>query len=302
MTNDELIDFEWPDEDDETLDDQVGRQAAARLRDQLELDLGEPLPPPGKVDRDGLHLFSIEQRNLRDAALVTALNLSVEKSDAVVANVEVLHRGIRLTRQKRSITCRAICPIVQNAPFTDDGSIEFGLSHRKLEHIGRGPTGNLQCTLDLNKALLSIEWGRAQLRFTAQQKLSAASPEWELRSSACHGRIDPYELRKALAYVRLAAPNPRVQPKLAVVEVSQGQARAANDSELAIFEAKALHGVKLCVAAEDVRVVCRVLSRLNPGPTRLFETENSLRHNGRCGRVYYQKAQRLFASNSVDIQ
>ena len=146
-------------EDDETLDDQVGRQAAARLRDQLELDLGEPLPPPGKVDRDGLHLFSIEQRNLRDAALVTALNLSVEKSDAVVANVEVLHRGIRLTRQKRSITCRAICPIVQNAPFTDDGSIEFGLSHRKLEHIGRGPTGNLQCTLDLNKALLSIDQG-----------------------------------------------------------------------------------------------------------------------------------------------
>ena len=142
-----------------------------------------------------------------------------------------------------------------------------------MEHIGRGPTGNLQCTLDLNKALLSIQWGRAQLRFTPQQKLSAASPEWKLQSSVCHGRIDPCELRKALAYVRLAAPNPRVQPRLAVVEVSQGQARAANDTELAIFEAAVLHGVKLCVAAEDVSAVCRVLSRLHPGPTRLFEME-----------------------------
>ena len=80
MTNGNSIDFEWPDEDDEILDDQVGRQAAARLRDQLELDLGEPSLPPGKVDRDDLHLFSIEQRNLRDAALVTALNLSVKRA------------------------------------------------------------------------------------------------------------------------------------------------------------------------------------------------------------------------------
>ena len=64
-----------------------------------------------------------------------------------------------------------------------------------------------------------------------------------------------------------------MQPRLAVVEVSQGQARAANDTELAIFEAAVLHGVKLCVAAEDVSAVCRVLSRLHPGPTRLFETE-----------------------------
>ena len=190
-----------------------------------------------------------------------------------MATIEILRRGIRFTRQKGSITCRAICPIVQAAPVRPDRGIEFGFPHRKLDHIGRGPTGDLKCTLDLNRALLSIQWGKADLRFTPQQKLSAASPEWELQSPVCHGKIDPFELRKALAYVRLAAPNRRVQPGLAVVEVLQGQARAANHTELAIFEAAALDGMKLSVATEDVSAVCRVLSRLYPGRTRLFETE-----------------------------
>lgn len=89
MIDDDLMDPEWPDEDDEIVDDEAGRQAAARLRDQLELDLGEP-SPAGKANRDDLLEFSIEQKNLRDAALITALNLSVAKSDNVVATIEIL--------------------------------------------------------------------------------------------------------------------------------------------------------------------------------------------------------------------
>ena len=56
MIDDDLMDPEWPDEDDEIVDDEAGRQAAARLRDQLELDLGEP-SPAGKANRDDLLEF-----------------------------------------------------------------------------------------------------------------------------------------------------------------------------------------------------------------------------------------------------
>ena len=261
------MDLECPDVDDEILDDEVGRQAAARLRDQLELALDDPLPPLGI--RGELLEFSVEQKNLRDAALVTALDLSSEKAESILTNVEILRPGLRLTRQRGSIICRSICPVVQNGAFAHDGGISFGFSHRKLDQIGRGPTGDLKCTLNPAKALLSIRWGSASLRFTPQQRPSATLADWELQSPISHGKIDPDALRRALAYVRIAADK---KSQWAIV-VSQGQARATTGGELAVLQAPALRGMELNIAPADVNCICGVLSRLHRGLTSLFETD-----------------------------
>jgi hypothetical protein len=263
------MDLEWPDVDEEILDDEVGRQAAARLRDQLELPLDESIPP--LASRGELLEFSIEQKNLRDAALVTALNLSSEKSESILTNVEILRPGLRLTRQKGSIVCRAVCPVVRNAVFTHDGGISFGFSHRILEQIGRGPTGDLKCTLNLAKGLLRIRWGNASLGFTPEQRPAATFEDWELQSPTSRGRIDPDALKRALAYVRIAADRKNA---ISANIVSQGQARATTNGELAVFQTPALRGVELSIAPADVKCICWVLSRLHRGLTSLFETDS----------------------------
>ena len=178
--------LEWPDADEEILDDEVGRQAAARLRDQLELELDEFLPPLGICGKS--LEFSIEQKNLRDAALVTALDLSSEKGESILTTVEILRPGLRLTRQKGSIICRSICPVVQAGAFAHDRGISFGFPHRKLDQIGGGPTGDLKCTLNLAKALLRIRWGNANLSFTPLPRPPATSEDWELQSPTSHGK------------------------------------------------------------------------------------------------------------------
>ena len=114
--------------------------------------------------------FSIEQKNLRDAALVTALDLSSEKGESILTTVEILRPGLRLTRRKGSIICRAVRPVVQaRQPLRMTAALASGFPHRKLDQIGRGPTGDLKCTLShCAKALARIRWGNANLGFTPQ--------------------------------------------------------------------------------------------------------------------------------------
>ena len=56
--------------------------------------------------------------------------------------------------------------------------------------------------------------------------------------------------------------------------MSQEQAYAATDKELAVVRAPALRGVELSIAPADLNCICRVLSRLHRGLTSLFETDS----------------------------
>jgi hypothetical protein len=272
MMADDLTSAEWADDGEGFLDDEAGRQAADRIRGQLEL-FPELFPPAG-IPGDRAN-FAVMSTNLIDAARVTNLKAKDLVERPAMVTVDISGNRFRVTATRRSVTCRAVVPTEPNPAAGSDQSVTFGFPHRVLEALGsyKNPE-RLNWKVDLNKPIWSIRSGSMTLK--GQPPLTmpdAVCGSWELKERRHVTEFNVRSLRRTLAYLGLVARKNPHKPEQGVANISNGQGRAGRFEAFAIVNAPGLDGVRLGVPAEDLSMVYSILYRMRLGATHLFETE-----------------------------
>jgi hypothetical protein len=243
------------DDDQRLVEDEASRQAAERLRPQLEL---VPELEPGTADARRTP-FAVDPENLKHLAQVTNLYPKPDFEKDVVA-VEVAGNRLVATAHRGSITCRAAAPLKPSLPGEQYCRLSFGFPRWQLQAIGSFFSGALNCTLDSDHAEWTIGYGNTLLKLATQDTPNYTYAALEPQQRAASRRFDSDMLRECLACLRLVARKNKTHARMGILEIENGQGRGGSADHVVVFEGPTLRNVRLRIPVRRLRSFARSCS------------------------------------------
>ncbi|MEN5084007.1 hypothetical protein ABE438_16120 [Bosea sp. TWI1241] len=176
-----------------------------------------------------------------------------------------------VSMRRRSVFARARVPLVDAAAIIPTSEIAFEYPLALVDRLAENTIAVAQRIETHSRC-----WGVRVLPGHASINLTLSEPDpgdikpWRIADRRLVSKIDPKVLREALTFAALGADKGGAG-QFSSVEIKDGVARGCSLNAIACASGEALVGVDLSMAANDIPHACRILKRMNPHDTQLWE-------------------------------
>lgn len=179
--------------------------------------------------------------------------------------------GFSVSMRRRSVFARARVPLVDAAAIIPTSEIAFEYPLALVDRLVENTTVIAQRveTHTQNWGVRVLP-GHANISLTLSESDPGDIKPWRIADRRLVAKVDPKVLREALTFAALGA-NKGGAGQFSSVEIKHGVARGCSLNAIACASSEALVGVDLSLAANDVPHACRILKRMNPQDTQLWE-------------------------------
>jgi hypothetical protein len=242
----------------EPIEDQEGRRAAARLREQLELfpdDVGRTEDCSNECPT-----FDIRPCDLRDACSATNLFWGRGEQELAVADLEISPTRLRLATQRRSLTCRVSIPLMPGSTDISAKGQGLSLPHVKLHRLFRlfaKPKNQLplvRCSYNLDQSEWVMRERESEIRLTTLP--FTTSPDLWGTSENSGVPVDPKVLRETLLAAKLLARPRPLNKAFSNVEINGGVAIGGDEPGVILCKLAALAPIKFRVPTAEIAPLC----------------------------------------------
>lgn len=181
--------------------------------------------------------------------------------------------GFSVSMRRRSVFARARAPLVDAAAIIPASEIAFEYPLVLVDRLAENTTTIVQ-RIESHTQRWSVRVlpGHADIDLTLSEPDPGDIKPWRIADRRLAAKVDPKVLREALIFAAIGATKGGAG-QFSSVEIKDGVAQGCSPNAIVRASGEALAGIEFSLAANDVPHACRVLKRMNPQDTQLWEAD-----------------------------
>lgn len=228
------------------------------------------------IPKEGEFRFVVEQKFLKEATSITRLTAQVAKSTYNTVKLTLFEDRLKLSTYNTTAFSEIVIPLYKNVENLDEKQISFIFDQDVLSKIANAFVDAI-IVFDFvaSKQLLIIESENTRLELTTYAETDFIDYHAKIQKEPDYiGVVDVEALRQGVKYTSQFVKKDDIQMNLSLIDIREASIIGGNYASIGVFESERVAGVNLKIKYEIIDIFEKILGKLKPGSTHLFETDS----------------------------